>query len=90
MKRHHLYIKGYVQGVGFRWYVQRDAEETKVYGWVKNLNDGRVEVIAEGEESDLVSFLQKIQSGYLGRNISEINKSDEPYTGKFTSFDIVF
>lgn len=90
MKRYHLYIRGYVQQVGFRWYTRKIAEETGISGWVKNLADGRVEVVAEGENSNLISFLQKIRSGYLGKNISGINKSDEPYTGKFTSFDIAF
>lgn len=89
MKRYHLYIKGDVQQVGFRWYTQRAAEETGVRGCVRNLPDGRVEITAEGKEADLEMFLQKIHNGYLGRNISEVDRSEQPYTGEFSSFDII-
>ncbi len=90
MKGYHLYVSGDVQQVGFRWYTRQIAQETGVYGWVKNLDDGRVEIMVEGEEAALDSFLQKIQNGYLGKNISEINKFDQLYTGRFTSFKITF
>lgn len=90
MKRYHVYINGRVQQVGFRWYARRIAEETGVCGWVKNLDNGSVEITAEGKESDLEDFLQKLRNGYLGKNISEIHKSDQPYTGEFSSFSIAF
>ena len=90
MKRYRVYINGRVQQVGFRWYARRTAEETGIYGWVKNLDNGMVEITAEGKESDLETFLHKLQNGHLGKNISEINKSDQSYTGEFSSFSIVF
>ncbi len=89
MKRYHVCVRGDVQQVGFRWYARRTAEETGVCGWVRNLADGSVEITAEGKEADLEMFLQKLNSGYLGKNISEISKSDQSYTGEFNSFTIV-
>ena len=68
MKRYHLFISGIVQGVGFRWYTQRIARSNNICGWVKNLPDGRVEVVAEGKEEDVENFLNALKEGYLGRN----------------------
>ena len=57
MKRIHLFISGYVQGVGFRWYVERIARRMgSVTGFVRNLADGRVEIVVEGEEDATVQF----------------------------------
>ena len=90
MKRYHLFISGIVQGVGFRWYTQRIARSNNICGWVKNLPDGRVEVVAEGKEEDIENFLNALKEGYLGRNIEKIDKSEEVYEGKYTDFSIVF
>ncbi|MCM8766647.1 MAG: acylphosphatase [Candidatus Omnitrophica bacterium] len=90
MKRYHLYIEGIVQGVGFRWYAQRIGKKTGVNGWVKNLFDGRVEIVVEGDEERLERFLQELKEGYLGENIRKIEKFEEEYTGEFKSFEIRF
>ncbi|MCM8819057.1 MAG: acylphosphatase [Candidatus Omnitrophica bacterium] len=90
MKRHRLYIEGIVQGVGFRWYARRIGNLVKVCGWVKNLSDGRVEIVIEGEEDRLERFLQELKNGYLGNNIRKIEKFEEEYTGEFKSFEIRF
>ena len=49
----HFLIQGRVQGVGFRWFVQREASELDLRGWVRNTEDGDVEVVAAGEPVDL-------------------------------------
>lgn len=90
MKRIHLIISGRVQGVGFRFYTRDIADETDIKGWVKNLRDGSVEVVAEGKEENLQAFLKKLREGYLGKNISHIEEKEEPYTGAFNSFEITF
>ncbi len=56
-KRIHVYYSGMVQGVGFRFTAEKLAKGLGLAGWVKNLRDGRVEVLCEGEEADLVSFI---------------------------------
>ncbi len=90
MKRLHLYVSGYVQGVGFRWYAERIARQMgAITGFVRNLGDSRVEVVAEGEEAQLEKFLHELKSGYLGKNISDIRRLDEPCTGQFSAFTII-
>lgn len=59
----HLLISGIVQGVNFRSFVRSEARELGVTGWVKNLPDGRVEVVAQGEKSDLDLFLAACNEG---------------------------
>jgi acylphosphatase len=56
-------ISGHVQGVGFRFYVQRTALDLGLTGYAENLSDGRVEVVAEGIRSELEYLLIKIKSG---------------------------
>ncbi|MCX7737958.1 MAG: acylphosphatase [Hydrogenothermaceae bacterium] len=59
----HLIFYGKVQGVGFRKFVKKKAEEFCITGYVKNLRDGTVEVIAQGEEEILKRFLEEIKDG---------------------------
>ena len=87
MKRLHLYVSGYVQGVGFRWYAEKIARQMgDITGFVRNLGDSRVEVVAEGEEAQLEKFRNELKSGYLGKNIEDIQNLDEPCTGQFPDF----
>ncbi|MFH0797257.1 MAG: acylphosphatase [Candidatus Omnitrophota bacterium] len=91
MKRLHLHVSGYVQGVGFRWYAEKIARKVgDITGFVRNLGDSRVEVVAEGEEAQLEKFLNELKSGYLGKNIEDIRNLDEPCTGQFPDFAITF
>jgi len=88
-KRLHLYYSGRVQGVGFRYTVQDIANQEKVSGWVKNLDDARVEVVAEAEESVLNNFLQEIHE-HFSRYIEDINIEWHPASGEFRDFQIIF
>ncbi len=90
MKRLHLYLSGYVQGVGFRWYAEKIARRVGVTGFVRNLSDGRVEIVVEGKPDCVAQFLKELESGYLGSNIDRIEKIAEPYSGKFSDFSILF
>ncbi|MCM8772271.1 MAG: acylphosphatase [Candidatus Omnitrophica bacterium] len=90
MKRYHLYVEGIVQGVGFRWYARRIGVSVGVFGWVKNLPDGRVEIVVEGEEYNVEKFIQELKEGYLGDNIRDIKKFEEEYKGEFKTFEIRF
>ena len=64
-KRIHVFYSGRVQGVGFRVTAEETALHYGVVGWVKNLRDGRVELIAEGEEEVLEQFLETIRTGAM-------------------------
>ena len=90
MKRAHAFYSGRVQGIGFRYTAQNIAENLGVYGWVKNLEDGRVEIVAEGEEKNLKEFLDKILKGPLGRYIKDMELSWETPTSEFNDFDVRF
>ena len=69
----HFTVAGRVQGVGFRRWAERQAEELGLSGWVRNLSDGRVEIMAVGEEADELAFWQACQKGPLFGKVIEIN-----------------
>lgn len=88
-QRINIYYSGRVQGVGFRFTAIDIASELDVTGWVKNLHDGRVEVVAEGEERLLREFLDKIQQ-QMGRYVRDVDINWLEYQGEFREFDIRF
>ncbi len=63
MKRYHIIVEGRVQGVGFRGFCQRYALEYNLTGSVRNMDNGMVEIFAQGEEDDLNQFLRRIREG---------------------------
>jgi acylphosphatase len=65
-------IKGRVQGVGFRWFVQREAGELELRGWVRNTEDGDVEVVATGEPDDLADLRSSLHCGPRGSRVDHI------------------
>ena len=87
-KRVHVYYAGRVQGVGFRMTAEDVARELGVVGWVKNLRDGRVEVVAEADEASLQQFLEAISTGAMRHFIhdTEVFWSDASET--FREFEI--
>ena len=89
-KRLHIYYSGTVQGIGFRFTAERVAINLGLRGWVRNLFDGRVEVVSEGEESDLVDFLNKIKNGPMKHYITGAQVTWQEATGEFTDFTVRF
>ena len=69
----HFTVSGRVQGVGFRAWAQRYAEKLGLSGWVRNLSDGRVEILAKGDEKNELTFWQACQKGPLFAKVIEIN-----------------
>lgn len=63
MKQLHILISGLVQGVFFRFYAQEKAQQLNIAGWVRNLNDGRTEILAIGEEEPLKQLLDWCYQG---------------------------
>ena len=83
----HVYYSGRVQGVGFRFTAVDLAESLGITGWVTNLSDGRVEILAEGEENSLKNFLDKIRDGF-SVYIRDTQIDWKPATGEFSDFTI--
>jgi acylphosphatase len=68
----HFLIQGRVQGVGFRWYVHREASELDLRGWVRNTEDGDVEVVAHGNEADLAELRASLRRGPRGSRVDRL------------------
>jgi len=81
-------VRGRVQGVGFRWFVQRAAERLGVVGDVRNLPSGEVEVRAQADESVLSLFKRELQNGPPSARVGEVMELDLPVTGRYSSFQI--
>jgi acylphosphatase len=84
-----VYYSGQVQGIGFRYTLTDIANGQKVCGWVKNLDDGRVEVEAEGQEDSLVNFLQQVNQ-HFSRYIKNADIEWLPASGEFRDFQVKF
>lgn len=89
-KRIHVFYSGRVQGVGFRFTAERIAHALGINGWVRNLRDGRVEVVAEGDGPKLTEFLDRIEKGPLQHYIRDADTTWEDSRGEFSTFGIVF
>jgi acylphosphatase len=68
----HFLIKGRVQGVGFRWFVHREASELDLRGWVRNTEDGDVEIVAAGTPEDLTDLRASVKRGPRGSRVDRV------------------
>jgi len=89
-KRVHLWISGYVQGVNFRHYTRQRATLLGLTGWVKNLSNGQVEVVAEGEEEALQDLIEWCHRGPSLAEVERVEVRWEPYQGEFSHFGIAW
>lgn len=87
-RRAHLYISGLVQGVFFRSHVRSHASRYGLTGWVRNLRDGRVEVVVEGEEEDIEKVIHACRIGPRGARVDGVDVRFEDYKGEFDQFEI--
>jgi acylphosphatase len=89
MVRHYL-VKGRVQGVGFRWFVHREAAALQLRGWVRNTEDGHVEVLASGQAEELAELAKALRQGSRGSRVDSIieHELDESEAAKLGPFQI--
>lgn len=88
--RAHVIIAGRVQGVCFRMDTRGEALQRGLTGWVKNLRDGTVEAVFEGEERDVKSMLKWCEAGPSLARVIKVSSTWEPYMGEFENFKITF
>ncbi|MGB0042513.1 MAG: acylphosphatase [Terriglobales bacterium] len=81
-------VRGRVQGVGFRWFVEREAHILQIAGWVRNNHDGSVEVLAMGTREQLAGLRSRLQEGPRAARIDNVDESEtEPVAG-LASFQV--
>jgi acylphosphatase len=81
-------VRGRVQGVGFRWFVEREAHILGVAGWVRNNADGAVEVFAQGTRDQLSGLRSRLQQGPRAARVDAVEESDVPLTQGLKTFRI--
>ncbi|MDX9858933.1 MAG: acylphosphatase [candidate division Zixibacteria bacterium] len=83
-----LHITGLVQGVGYRYFCSREASRLGITGWVKNLSDGSVRVMAEGERQDIETLIERLRVGPFGAHVDTIEITWRSPGGCYDTFAI--
>ena len=86
--RVHFRVYGEVQNVGFRYFIHRKASSAGIFGWVKNLEDGSVEAVFEGEKAVVNSVVEDCKKGPKLAKIEKVDIQSEAPTGEFTGFEV--
>lgn len=90
MSRLHVRVSGVVQGVGFRWFVRERARRLGLAGWVRNLPDGSVEVVAEGDRGQLELLMGELRKGPQGARVDAVTGlADAPVEPVTDPFNII-
>lgn len=90
IQRLHIYIAGRVQGVFYRDWTRRSAQELGLKGWVKNLPDRRVEAVFEGPKSGLEQILRRCHDGPGPARVDHVDAIWEKATGEFKTFKVIY
>jgi len=81
-------VRGRVQGVGFRWFVEREAHILQVAGWVRNNPDGSVEVLAVGTREQLIGLRSRLLEGPRAARVDDVEESDAELVVGLNSFQV--
>jgi len=81
-------VRGRVQGVGFRWFVEREAHILQIAGWVRNHPDGSVEVLAMGTRDQLIGLRSRLLEGPRAARVDGVEESDAELVGGLNSFQV--
>jgi acylphosphatase len=88
--RAHIFISGRVQGVFFRSETRYEARRLGVVGWVRNMPDGKVEAVFEGEEKSVKEIIKFCKRGPPRARVTDVYVVWEDYTGEFRDFEIIY
>ena len=89
-QRVRIFVTGKVQGVFFRQALKVKAKQNNVLGWVKNLKDGRVETVIEGEDVDVSSVVEWCHAGPANARVEDIEIRNENFVGEFSKFEVLY
>jgi acylphosphatase len=81
-------VRGRVQGVGFRWFVEREAHILGIAGWVRNNTDGSVEVMAQGTRDQLSGLRSRLREGPRAARVDDVAEAEAPPAEGLSSFRI--
>ena len=85
-KRAHIMVTGMVQGIFFRDFAVKSAKKLGLTGWVRNLPDGRVEVMVEGKKEDIEVLIKSLWTGPIGSKVDDMRISWEKHLNEFKDF----
>ena len=89
-QRIRLFVTGKVQGVFFRQTLKVMAKKNDVFGWVKNLEDGRVEAVLEGDEDKVSRLVEWAHGGPANARVDDVNIHNEKFASEFSTFDVLY
>jgi len=89
-QRVHLFITGKVQGVFFRQAMKVTAIKNNATGWVRNLKDGRVEAVIEGEDLDVSNVVEWCHAGPANARVEDVEIRNEQHKGEFAKFEVLY
>ena len=81
-------VRGRVQGVGFRWFVEREAHILQIAGWVRNNHDGSVEVLAQGTRDQLLGLRSRLREGPRAARVDAVEEAEAQPAANISSFRI--
>jgi len=81
-------VRGRVQGVGFRWFVEREAHMLQIAGWVRNNHDGSVEVLAQGTREQLSGLRSRLREGPRAARVDAVEEAEAQPAANISSFRI--
>ena len=88
VKRFSIVVSGRVQGVGFRFFTTNHARKHKLNGWVRNRDDGTVEIEAQGEEKDLEEFRKEVHAGPILAKVTDLKVVEIPHQQDESNFEV--
>ena len=89
-QRIRLFVTGKVQGVFFRQALKVMAKKNDIFGWVKNLKDGRVEAVLEGDEEKVSRLVEWAHGGPANARVEDVEIRNEEFSSEFSKFDVVY
>jgi len=89
-KASEVIVTGTVQGVGFRFFCKQEAQKLNLFGWVKNLSDGSVISLVEGDQEPIQLYFSLLQKGSPNSIVAHTKLNWVTYTGNYQTFEITY